>query len=731
MRRFYRFFREKPIPWSFLIYTCLLVSIILPYVLRPGLHLAGNDTSFFEYASGWNLERSLYYWRHLNGAGGESFQGSGSVIFLLLLTVLVKLTSPLIAQVVFKLAFYSAAFAGIYLLIRESCSLLKREFDATTASLVAFFYCTNLLGFDLIRTWLNLYYIFFLLTPLLLFFYIKTIKSEKPLYLFGFLGLTLINQACFSNVSYPAIQYLVFFCGQIFFLEKKEMKRAFVLLFVFTLINVTAFFEYVLAYIYQRNNLFSNSLNVKLITDAPTVQKRFYPLSRIVLFESGRLLEGTRWAVGGSKKIFAAGEYYLSSIIECVAFFPFLSVSSFFLKKNRELKLLISYLLFLLSLVLVSMFGFPPLEPIFTAIFAKVPILWVFRNSLKFSLVALIFFSFPLYFCLVEQKVLRVLFIVYLGLMSFYCVKGDFADIYSFTKIPTVYQNLDAEIGKLPLGTGDRMMAFPAFGDAWLVYSFGYMGYHPLIALQNRVANFSNDAYGTGQFANIIYDRIANLAAITSYDFRKYAIKYVMVNHDIDYDTYHLDQKQYDQTVQFFERNFSKVLENESFSIYKIYDETTDIVSAEQSSTKMINPTKYKITLKNLQSSREVIFNQSFNSSWALYLSGCNETTQGIKSSFFQGDELKYLFKSDDFWQTHALANEYANAWRIDPVRIKQLFPSNCYHLRPDGSIDVNLTLYFKPQSFYYLGIIIAIFVLSGSTVYGGYLFFRYRVKDK
>jgi hypothetical protein len=46
----------------------------------------------------------------------------------------------------------------------------------------------------------------------------------------------------------------------------------------------------------------------------------------------------------------------------------------------------------------------------------------------------------------------------------------------------------------------------------------------------------------------------------------------------------------------------------------------------------------------------------------------------------------------------------------------------------PDGSYDINLTLYFKPQSYFYLGLII-----SGTTLIGclGYLLYAWWVGRK
>lgn len=73
------------------------------------------------------------------------------------------------------------------------------------------------------------------------------------------------------------------------------------------------------------------------------------------------------------------------------------------------------------------------------------------------------------------------------------------------------------------------------------------------------------------------------------------------------------------------------------------------------------------------------------------------------KYTFFEWEELKYLREKPVFDHTHQLVNDYANGRTLDAEYIKQNFPKEYYQEKPDGSIDVNLTLYFKPQSYFYL----------------------------
>lgn len=84
---------------------------------------------------------------------------------------------------------------------------------------------------------------------------------------------------------------------------------------------------------------------------------------------------------------------------------------------------------------------------------------------------------------------------------------------------------------------------------------------------------------------------------------------------------------------------------------------------------------------------------------------------------FTEGEELKYLFVAPLFDNTHKMVNDYANAWTADPEFIKNNYSSNYYKVNDDGSVDVELVIYFQMQSYLYAGMIITIIFLVGSIV--------------
>lgn len=121
--------------------------------------------------------------------------------------------------------------------------------------------------------------------------------------------------------------------------------------------------------------------------------------------------------------------------------------------------------------------------------------------------------------------------------------------------------------------------------------------------------------------------------------------------------------------------------------------------------------TNYDITSLNpnlwtwiLEKWQEIIIPKINTHSWETYkVKECQS-----ENKIFVGDELSKLWQKPIFDNTHTKVYDYANEWTIDPEYIKANYPKEYYKENPDWSIDIRLTLYFKPQSYFYLGLIIS-----------------------
>jgi len=130
-------------------------------------------------------------------------------------------------------------------------------------------------------------------------------------------------------------------------------------------------------------------------------------------------------------------------------------------------------------------------------------------------------------------------------------------------------------------------------------------------------------------------------------------------------------------------------------------------------SFKKINPTKYLVRVENASQPFFLVFSESYHPGWKAYVRsgvGSRESGDeivaeypklGVKEarheiSFTRGD-VSYLFKKPVSKNNHFLVNGYANAWYIDPAKVDK-----------DGDGEFTVTLYFRPQSYFYLGLMIS-----------------------
>jgi len=145
-----------------------------------------------------------------------------------------------------------------------------------------------------------------------------------------------------------------------------------------------------------------------------------------------------------------------------------------------------------------------------------------------------------------------------------------------------------------------------------------------------------------------------------------------------------------------------------------------------------INPTKYKVIIDNATRPFFLVFSESYHPKWKAYIKteimkrGMGNGEWEIVAKYpkvnvrearhemkFTPRDISYLFKKPLPEKYHLLVNGYANAWYIDPQKI--------------GKQNFTITLYFKLQSLFYLGLFISGLTLLVSIGYLLYDSFRNR----
>jgi hypothetical protein len=123
---------------------------------------------------------------------------------------------------------------------------------------------------------------------------------------------------------------------------------------------------------------------------------------------------------------------------------------------------------------------------------------------------------------------------------------------------------------------------------------------------------------------------------------------------------------------------------------------------------KKVNPTKYQVEVQNATQPFFIIFNENYDPQWNAYVENRATDFTSVVASYpslnvkeadhqtnFTPDDISYLFNTPINEQYHFLANGYANAWYINPQQLN------------NGNTQFTITLYYLPQSYYYLGLLI------------------------
>jgi len=179
--------------------------------------------------------------------------------------------------------------------------------------------------------------------------------------------------------------------------------------------------------------------------------------------------------------------------------------------------------------------------------------------------------------------------------------------------------------------------------------------------------------------------------------------------------------------------NFEKLIENEYYILYKYLPYSAPIISNTKSEFIQVKPWHYevKINEKNLKENLELVLLKNYDENWEIYLEekdhqdNCDEEQKNMEfkdnyvwskqcelenkpnviQSFIQ--ELRLLFVDTENFK-HSKYESYANKWSIS----KQDFDRY-----KDGD-ELTVTIYYKPQIYLYLGVIVTIITTLATVTY-------------
>lgn len=749
----------------------------------------GGDDGKFYYIFPFEFLKNFSTQNIFNDLGSFNPQ-QFSAPFVFLLSILGKVFFFISTQ---KIAFglnLSCGFLFFYLLLGVfDRDILDKKNSFAAKIIASLFYSLSI--FSYYTLWESQLFSMYLIAvfPLMLYLFFKSIQQKNVIYiifaslilsLFSVVILSIAWLAALLIAALPLIAY--FFWNN----RKRFTQYSVILILLFALLNVYWLIGFALSSISADTNaiktVFSSDFvegNDKLIQAVSVHNSVLYPLFNLYHKE-------IQIDYGWNTK-----DLYLNYLVKLlplnILFLVVVLLPTFFYKRIDGKDKTI-YTLSLLSWLIVLFFYTANIgawgSPLFIWLTNTIPGFVIFRNMYdKFAIALTFSYAFLLFISLkILSNTVQVKKYVKMGVYGFLVVMillnalpfifGDFYDLPIWTTNNTYSRinNFNNDFYELTdyiakLDTTSKFLWLPLNQAGYIVVSdqdnknYYYNGISLLKTLTNKndysgTLNFNGHTDGDIQqyIVDKDYEKLFNLL-------RTFNIEYIIVNKDINPELQNSylygsmargDLYNNQMSPEFLDGILGSKIKDfgNRYSLYTINTKyLMKVLSADNIEFQELNNNEYKIYLKNVTTTTPLTFLSSYNKYWSLFLesepndtwchsannyviSGKNITEcQSGKDSVI--NDFAYLYKKSVFNDTHTTTYKYANQWTIDPNYIKQNFDKSYYKENPDGSINVELTLYFKPQLYFYLGVIVSSLTFVVCVIYLLWFFLRKRIKKQ
>lgn len=539
--------------------------------------------------------------------------------------------------------------------------------------------------------------------PLLLYFYFDCFEKNQKRNWIIFAILYSIS-ACYEI----RITYIISFIFIIYFIYfrlynlKRYWKNILMSIFIFVGLNVFWIFPVVfgklISSIIQVANrgLFGNSL--------------FDMMGSLTLFDSA-------WTGN-----IPNSQFIKQKILIHFWFIPIIAFFSLIIKKIKYKKKVIFFVIITLCGIFFSKQSAFPFPTAYLWLYNNFPGFNLFREASKFYILTAVGYTTLASYGLlmlnqstktVSNKFFYISSVIVIILISFLNLKplitGEIKTMFIQKKIPNDYIILN----KFILSKPNYFRTFWLPSDSrWSIYT----NTHPKVSTVGIIGATWKDLNSAKSGVNeqnrismIINNTFSNKLIDNS------SIKYIIVPlqdkaNDDDFFIYYgkrndyikiLDKVKWLKKIDIGTRELV-IYENEEYrphiyltknkeSIYKINPFSTVLYT-------FINPTEYRISLKKISHPLYINYSEAYHPDWKLRVGDFN---------WFKVLTDKNYFISDKY---HSESDTKLNSFYIDPRAICKSY--ECKR-NSDGSYDISLTLYFRPQSYMYLGLII-----SGTTLF-------------
>lgn len=596
--------------------------------------------------------------------------------------------------------------------------------------------------------------------PLFLFLFLKYMRTG----FFGYLYLSLILGIIFSFTFYAIpwiggiilplfvvmiIGYFIYDITNLFSILKRT------LIYVSFLVLSQAF--WLLPFLSSFIKSGSANLGQKALsadtgnTFAPTVNSTaigniYYPL--LNLFHR-QIVEVFDWQVLSQFRSFYDKLIFINFYYVIIFFLGLILVKGILSKKKLNNFLLV-FVAFISSLYFFTV-NLGLLKYIFLGM-GSVPGMVMFRNFYdKFAIGYVLFYSLFITFCLVIVRkkyprastalITTFVIIVFVNLMPAKQIINNQLwktnGVYKVMNFGNEYTDTINFIKK-NISTSNMMLGLPFNDAAYAIITDGeknaYVGTSPtqiFTGVSDITGGLSLPPGISGNFFSAIANR--DYKYINSFLY-SHNINYIFVTKNIPQNllhsyflSYELVKKQDDQFIKKITGEKIYQSSKGSYIIYKA-SKTNERIGPDNIYFQKINQTTYRLYIKGLKADQKVIFNDTYHPDWNLYLIN-NPSSDWCKKNinmreckerfnFVSGNELFLLLKKTFVSNTHTTVNGFGNQWTINRNDLLKTLGKNYVKTNKDGSVDIELLLYFKRQSYVYLGVVVSVFTLISVTIF-------------
>lgn len=392
----------------------------------------------------------------------------------------------------------------------------------------------------------------------------------------------------------------------------------------------------------------------------------------------------------------------------------------------------------LLGILLTKQVG-APFTDLYKFLFENVPGFSAFREASKFYFLIVLGYAILIgglvdwllkHYCKSnEQRIIRNIVVALIALLFLWNIKpyitGEIGSMYVSRTIPNGYQTLNTFL--LDQKGYSRTLWYPIF-TRWGVntYSHPALSSVEMILIWDEYIKQDLDAktYTSGELALRLLSK-KNSDTLLDYA----SIGYIIVppqeerREDFFLD-YGIKREVYIQELDKIDFLDRVNIGTDAFAVYKnnnfrpqfyitqkeiSIENNADYNSWEDVEGKQISPSEYKLTIRNVKEPFYLHFSENYHPEWKARIGDVDWVSVITQNGYFLPDNVH--FKNEMMF----------NSYNLNPVTICN---DNKYcQKNKDGSYDIVMTIYFRPQAFLYLGGIFSGTVLILLLGYLTYIF--------